>query len=94
MKGRTFASQKKMNVGGGTGMVAKAKSAYSAHQAAKAAAPPKAAPSMPVPGKGTLIDKARRVIADRGPAKPRAQAIMAVPGMKVGGRTYGRGGKR
>lgn len=51
MKGRTFASQKKMNVGGGTGMVAKAKSAYSAHQAAKAAAPPKAAPSMPVPGK-------------------------------------------
>lgn len=93
MKGRTFADQNRMRIGGitkmnvGGSLVDRAKTAIAANKAAKASAPPKAAPSMPAPGRGTLIDRAKRVITDRGPVKPRAQAIMPVPGMKVGGVT-------
>ena len=93
MKGRTLSDQNRMRIGGvtkmnvGGSLIDRSRAAIAANKAAKSAAPPKPAPSMAVPGKGTLIDKARRVIADRGAVKPRAQPIMSVPGMSMGGAT-------
>lgn len=97
MKGRTLADQNRMRIGGvtkmnlGGSLIDRSKTAIAANKAAKSAAPPKPAPSIPLPGKGTLIDKGRRILADRGAVKPRAQPIIPLPGgMKIGGKTYGR----
>jgi hypothetical protein len=73
----------KMQAGGS--LIKKAKAAIAANKAAKALAPPKSAPSMELPGKGTLFDRTKRILADRGPVKPSPQPIMPLPGKKEGG---------
>ena len=73
----------KMQAGGS--LIKKAKAAIAANKAAKALAPPKSGPSMELPGKGTLFDRTKRILADRGPVKPSPQPIMPLPGKKEGG---------
>lgn len=73
----------KMQAGGS--LIKKAKAAIAANKAAKALAPPKSDPSMELPGKGTLFDRTKRILADRGPVKPSPQPIMPLPGKKEGG---------
>lgn len=73
----------KMQAGGS--LIKKAKAAIAANKAAKASAPPKSDPIMELPGKGTLFDRTKRILADRGPVKPSPQPIMPLPGKKEGG---------
>ena len=102
MKGRTLADQKKMkmggvtkmNIGGGTGgsKLSKFGSAINANKAARNAPPP------PVPKKVAPVPPRRGSVMAPVAGKPRTLAAapvsaMPLPGMKMGGKTYRKGGR-